>query len=124
MTTVRFLRSRTSGYFTLFFSLMACFTALEVQANEKEEELETALLLMILASECRANYGENALYELAFDRIELLARKFVPAITNEQWIELRQNFYEAEPESADEGENSILQEVCESIDWELLANEP
>lgn len=82
-----------------------------------QEDFEAAGVQLAIAANCRASYGENELFEVAFARFEELARDADQGISDAEMDEAKQNLYELEAET---GDNLFMRGFCENLKEKLL----
>jgi len=82
-----------------------------------QEEFQAAGVQLAIAANCRATYGENELFEVAFARFEELAREADQGISDKEMEEAKLNLYEMEAET---GDNPFMRGFCNMLKEELL----
>jgi len=82
-----------------------------------QEDFQAAGVQLAIAANCRASYGENELFEIAFARFEELARESGQGISDAELDEARQNLHEVEAETDD---NLFVRGFCENLKETLL----
>lgn len=95
-----------------FFTLIAHSALADTQ-----DDFDAAGVQLAIAAGCRASYGENELFEVAFANFEKIARKSSQDITDEELADAKQKLYETEAET---GDNFFLRGFCEKLKEELL----
>lgn len=93
------------------------FLSLQPASAATEEEYKTASMQLVIAASCRATYGEDELFEVAFSRFEQVARSTEAPLRNSEIKETKQKMYELD---AMEGGNPFLKAFCEKLKEEFL----
>ena len=93
--------------------------ATTLTAAEHKENYEAAGIRLAIAANCRANYGDHELFEVAFSQFEIAAQTSPQDFTKSQMSELKNEFYQIE---ADEGDNPFLRGACQNLRDLLIVN--
>lgn len=95
-----------------FMSALVVVTSLPSLAYSEQSNMETAAMQMALAANCRANYGDHDLFEVAFKRFQELAFEEKPDLSAKEIDDMRQTLYEIEAET---GNNPFLKGFCDKL---------
>jgi len=100
-----------------FFSLFLITLSLHSALAGEQKNFEVAGMQLAIAANCRASYGEDDLFEIAFTNFENLARGSGHNITDEELAKAKQKLYETEAET---GDNPFLRGFCKELKEKLL----
>lgn len=77
-------------------------------------------MAVAIAAQCRANFGDDRLFEVAFTRMEAHLRTVEKPPSPSEVLELKQKMYELD---ATEGENPFLKGFCDTLRGSILEDE-
>lgn len=103
--------------FLLSITALATLSLSPASAEEEPTELEAAGMQVALAASCRATYGENELFEVAFTRMEGIAHKSGVEVSRREMMKFKEELYDIEPGDED---NMFLRGFCTKLKEHLM----